>query len=275
MKKCIKCEVEKELVEFHKNHKNKDGHINKCKSCVKEYQKLNRDKKKEYDMKYYESNKDKIAKQGEEYRQNNRDKIIDSSRKYYECNKDKIAKQGKEYRKNNKERINEYQKNYYEINKELKNEYYENNKERINKNTQKYYKNNKNTIQQKNNEYNRIKYEKEPLYKLKINIKSCIRNSIVRKGYKKTSRTHEILGCNFDELLEHLNDNNYNFKFEDNLYDIDHIIPLSSTTTEEEIYRLNHYTNLQLLPSYYNRYIKRNNEFNEEKFKEWLYINNI
>ena len=41
-------------------------------------------------------------------------------------------------------------------------------------------------------------------------------------------------------------------------WDIDHIEPLSSAKTEEDIIRLNHYTNLQPLCSYYNRHIKKN-----------------
>jgi hypothetical protein len=40
-------------------------------------------------------------------------------------------------------------------------------------------------------------------------------------------------------------------------WDLDHIIPLSSAKTEEEILKLNHYTNFQPLCSYTNRYIKR------------------
>ena len=42
-------------------------------------------------------------------------------------------------------------------------------------------------------------------------------------------------------------------------WDLDHIIPLSSATTEEEIIKLNHYTNLQPLCSRVNRDIKRDN----------------
>jgi hypothetical protein len=40
-------------------------------------------------------------------------------------------------------------------------------------------------------------------------------------------------------------------------WDIDHIIPLASATTEEELIRLNHYTNLQPLCSKINRDIKK------------------
>jgi len=42
-------------------------------------------------------------------------------------------------------------------------------------------------------------------------------------------------------------------------WDIDHIIPLSSALTEEKLIKLNHYTNLQPLCSYTNRYIKKDN----------------
>ena len=40
-------------------------------------------------------------------------------------------------------------------------------------------------------------------------------------------------------------------------WDIDHIIPLSSAETEEDIIRLNHYSNLQPLCSKINRDIKK------------------
>ncbi len=40
-------------------------------------------------------------------------------------------------------------------------------------------------------------------------------------------------------------------------WDMDHIIPMASAKNEEEVIRLNHYTNFQPLDSYENRVIKR------------------
>lgn len=40
-------------------------------------------------------------------------------------------------------------------------------------------------------------------------------------------------------------------------WDIDHIIPLSSANSEDDLYRLNHFTNLQPLCSKVNRDIKK------------------
>jgi hypothetical protein len=41
-------------------------------------------------------------------------------------------------------------------------------------------------------------------------------------------------------------------------WDIDHIIPLSSAKSKEELIKLHHYTNIQPLCSYVNRHLKRN-----------------
>lgn len=46
---------------------------------------------------------------------------------------------------------------------------------------------------------------------------------------------------------------NYNYG-----WDLDHIIPLSSAKCEDDVIRLNHYTNIRPLCSHYNRDIKRN-----------------
>jgi hypothetical protein len=129
------------------------------------------------------------------------------------------------------------------------------------------------SIYRKNNKINRNIKEKErrlndPLHKLKVNLRNLIGNSLRNKNYKKVSKTHEILGCSFEEFKEYLESKFEPWMTWDNrgLYngtpeygwDIDHVIPTSSSTTEEELIRLNHYTNLRPLCSYNNRYIKKN-----------------
>ena len=42
-------------------------------------------------------------------------------------------------------------------------------------------------------------------------------------------------------------------------WDIDHIIPLSKAKIEDDVIKLNHYTNLQPLCSYINRIVKKDN----------------
>ena len=105
------------------------------------------------------------------------------------------------------------------------------------------------------------------LYKITENLRTLIRGSIKRNGYTNKSRTHDILGCSYDWFILHLeskfepwmNWDNYGlYNGEPNYgWDIDHITPLSSATTEEELLILNHHDNLQPLCSYINRDVKK------------------
>jgi hypothetical protein len=192
---------------------------------------------------------------------------------YYISNTKKELLRVKEYDAKNKERKKEYQKNYYNIIKENKKEYRKKyiqiNKEEI-KIKQKSY---KDTYKERRNKLRNERKQNNPLYKLSENIRSSIYRAINNNGYKKESRTYEILGCSFEHFKEYIescfiedkawmNWENYgNPKdgiFEPNKsWDIDHIIPVSSFNTEQELLELNHYTNLQPLCSYTNRFIKR------------------
>ena len=109
--------------------------------------------------------------------------------------------------------------------------------------------------------------KKDDLKKLKQNLRNIISQSIRKNGFKKQSKTSEILGCPFDQFKLYLEskfepwmswDNYGLYNGELNYgWDIDHIIPLSSGKKEEDIIKLNHYLNLQPLCSYTNRYVKK------------------
>ncbi len=179
-------------------------------------------------------------------------------REYYQNNKEKIKKKQNEYRKKNNLKI-----------KELSKDYYQNNKEKIKTNSKEYYENNVEIINKGRYKYDKNRKANDNLFKLKTNIRCLVYNTFNRNGYRKQSKTCEILGCSFEEFKIHIESQFEDWMNWDNkgLYnstpnfgwDIDHIIPISTAKTEEDIIRLNHYTNLQPLCSYINRIIKKDN----------------
>lgn len=233
---CNTCDIKKELIEFPKDDGCRLGYKNKCKSCYSISKKIYRDnreisdeekvKLKEYQEKYRIENKDIINEKIKKYRIENRDIINEKLKEYYINNKDKFKEQLKQYYINNKEKIRLKNRNYIK---------------------------------------NRIKTD--IVFKIKENIRTSIGNSFRNNGYTKRSRSYEILGCSFEEFKLHIeskfdiwmtwgNHGQYNGELNYG-WDLDHIIPISSAITEEDIIKLNHFTNFQTLCSYINRNIKR------------------
>jgi hypothetical protein len=244
MKKCSKCEIEKESIDFYKKKTMKDGLRSECKECSKLYQLENKDRIKDYKKLYHEENK---------YDINNK------KRTNYLVNKDFNSKRNKEYREKNKETLSGKKKIYYEQNKEeilvKRKEYYEimtsdedfrkvlREKSKIN--TKNYRDRNKEELSQ------RIKDKKknDPLFRLSDSIRTLIWISINKMGYKKNSKTSNILGCSFEEFKSYIEN-----QFNDNMcwenygeWHLDHKTPVSWAETEEQVYELNKYTNFQPL----------------------------
>lgn len=75
--------------------------------------------------------------------------------------------------------------------------------------------------------------------------------SINRGSYYKNQSTIDILGCNFEFFLYHLTltfiENYSRLPDSDDEIHVDHIVPLSSVILEDEVIKLNHYSNLQWL----------------------------
>jgi hypothetical protein len=97
--------------------------------------------------------------------------------------------------------------------------------------------------------YCKRRMEEDPLYALSSRLRGAIRKAISGGGYRKRSRTKDILGCSWEELKTHIeNQFTEGMSWENRSeWHIDHIIPLASATTEEELIKLNHHTNLQPL----------------------------
>jgi hypothetical protein len=80
-------------------------------------------------------------------------------------------------------------------------------------------------------------------------VRGRVNKFLKSKNITKTNKTFDIVGCTPEFLKEHLEQQFTEGMSWDNQgkWHIDHIIPLSSAKTEEEIYKLCHYTNLQPL----------------------------
>lgn len=226
---CTKCGEEKALCDFNKSSKTKCGHKSQCKVCVS------------ISSKVYRENP--IVKEKDKKRQAERYKNNDSRKKYL-----------KRYQEENADKIKEYVKLWHLKNKTTRNA-----------NNLNYYYDNKEIINQKV----KIKRQTDILTKIKHNISGLIRQSIKRQGLIKQTKTISILGCSYNEFREHLESNFESWMTWNNYglyngtpnygWDIDHVKPMNSAKSEDDVIRLNHYTNLKPLCSHVNRNIKRGN----------------
>ena len=164
------------------------------------------------------------------------------SKKYYEANKDKIGESTKKYRKENKDKITEYKKKYREENKD-----------KIKESARKYYEANKDKIREYREENRKIKYKKDPNFKLKRLLRSRLLTALKNNNINKTSKSLELLGCTVQKAREHIEKQFKEGMTWDNHghkgWHIDHIIPCASfdLTDPEQQKKCFHYTNLQPL----------------------------
>jgi hypothetical protein len=192
----------------------------------KEWRDKNKEEKKEYDKK----NRIKITEQVRERRR----KISAEKKRLYllsdEYKEQKLKSEEKKILA--KEKAKEYRKEYAIINKDYR----------------KNYANKRNSI--------------DPLYRLTCNIRSLISYSTKRMGYKKTSKTYNILGCSFEDFKQHIESQFTDGMDWDNRseWHLDHIYPVSLATDETHLIKLNHYTNFQPLWAIDN--IKKGNKLN-------------
>lgn len=152
MRICIKCEIEKEESQFHKESRKKDGLCSHCKDCESKrckakqlkdpehYRKIKRanarkhlEKTRERTNKRYQENKDKILQKGRESYWKNREKII--ARR-------KVLGKSEESRKKDAERQKKWQKEHRENVRKAALKYAKNNRQKVNQWHHQWKKNN-------------------------------------------------------------------------------------------------------------------------------------
>ena len=108
MKTCNICKLEKNLAEFGKYKRSKDGLQSRCKVC---------DSKSS--AKYYQKNKEKICKNKAKWQQENKEKMA----KYRQEHKEKIKKRTAKYRKENPEKCRAICRKRRALKKEIQENY--------------------------------------------------------------------------------------------------------------------------------------------------------
>ena len=102
---------------------------------------------------------------------------------------------------------------------------------------------------EKVNAYYKGRAESDPLFALKKRYRGILAKAVLRGGYTKRSRSQLILGCTWEEFKAHIERQfvgGMSWERRCEIH-IDHIVPLASAKTEEDVIRLNHFTNLRPL----------------------------
>lgn len=115
-----------------------------------------------------------------------------------------------------------------------------------------YRENHKEKISNKKYADKKKKLKQDNVYWLKNQMSNLIYYSFKRKRkYRETSKATKIFGCNwetfYNQLLQTFK-NNYGYEYDETIdVQVDHIIPLCTAKTAEDVIKLNHISNLQLL----------------------------
>lgn len=118
-------------------------------------------------------------------------------------------------------------------------------------------------IRKQLNAYHSKKRKEDNLYKIRTSVSRRI-NHIIKGA--KTQPTLKILGADRDTIIKHFESLFSNGMTWENYgpkgWHIDHFYPISKAKTEEEIYKLNHYTNLR--PLWWQDNLKKSDKISEE-----------
>lgn len=148
--------------------------------------------------------------------------------------------------------VKQHKRAYYEKNKELLRskaaDRYVKNREAVIQKALDYQKKNIKRIYQRNKARLEAKLQEQPWLTIHLRLKAGLSAALRDVGSRKDgSRTFDVIGCTKQELIAHierqfLKGMTWSNR---NQWHIDHIVPVSKATTEEEVRALYHFTNLR------------------------------
>lgn len=143
----------------------------------------------------------------------------------------------------------EYRERHPEAAARSSNNWSRRNPERVRAKAERWNKKNPGKLSRLAAAWARRKRSECPVFRLKTRTRNCIVRAFSRKGYRKNSSTYRILGCDWETLKDHIEKQFAKGMTWENMgeWHIDHIVPLAEASNEEDVIRLNHFTNLRPL----------------------------
>lgn len=214
---CTCCKIEKTEEEFYKSGTRVQT---QCKECIKA----------------------KVRKHLKE----NKERICADRRKKYaedEAHREKVRKRNAEWKSQHPDYDKEAYKLDCEYHRERARAWYNENKERAQRRSREHYHANKSSRRNYSKRYHFRMYHGEfgLLKQLRMKLSKLIGVSLRNANYTKRSRTHQLLGASYQEVMDWLGPKPCPDAH------IDHICPCSQAQNQDELERLQHYWNLRWL----------------------------
>ena len=99
----------------------------------------------------------------------------------------------------------------------------------------------------KQREWRAKKIAADPVFAISCRMRSYIATTVRNRGEIKNAKTIQAMGCDFNELKAHLEKQflpGMSWENRD-MWHIDHIVPLATAQTEQEVLALFHFTNMR------------------------------
>lgn len=237
MKTCTTCKETKTTSEFNKDKQKIDNLTSSCKACKK----LS-----------YQKKKDLIRAYNKKRGMRNVDIPTNAI-----CGTCKVKKTQSEFNKS-RHNLNGLTYNCKECANAINREYYKINRDRKAAYDKSYQTRNREAI----NARDKVRRQNDPMYKLIDNLRRRTLEALKGNGFKKTSRTQQILGCDYVNLKRHLESQftpSMSWRNQGIYWQTDHCVPISLGCTKKQILALCHYANLQPLEAKAN--VSKGNDF--------------
>jgi hypothetical protein len=266
-KQCTKCNEVKSLASFQRLLNVELGklvHKAECRTCcLSEKEQMIKDRKKKCngceEIKSYNEFYKKGTHKGR-VRYSNHCKVCHKTeeKKKYQANQtmkwrtnhpEKARESDRNYRRNHPEKVRAVHKKWCEVNKDKRRE-----------------SDRKRNLTDNRKDWSRNRHKErmmtDTVYAASQKVRGCILSSTTRRGYTKNCKTFKILGIDYNGFVNHIESLFIEGMTWENRseWHIDHIVPISFAKTEEEVIKLNHYSNLRPLWAEHN--IARGNDIN-------------